>query len=96
MTGNNPDPTPKRSSKGDTANRSQWQSASLALSIPGLFIAGPLVGYALGWAAKTYWDGPDWYLGVGVLIGFVSGSYETYLILKRLSKIQDQKTGNDK
>jgi len=91
MTGDNPDPTPKRSKPVVGSTRSDWQAASLALSIPGLFIAGPLVGYALGWALNNYLGWPDWWLGVGTLLGLVSGSYESYVILKRLSRLQDKK-----
>ncbi|MCA9441504.1 MAG: AtpZ/AtpI family protein [Candidatus Omnitrophica bacterium] len=91
MTGKKPDPTPKRSKTGQAGSRSDWQAASLALSIPGLFIAGPLVGYALGWALTTYLGWPSWVLGAATILGLFSGSYESYVILKRLSKLQDKR-----
>lgn len=95
MTGTDPDPKPNRSKKGSGGVRSDWQAASLALSIPGLFLAGPLVGYALGWAAHTRLGWPNWWLGVGALIGLASGAYESYVILQRLSRLQDKKKKND-
>lgn len=95
MTGIDPDPQPNRSKKRSGGVRSDWQAASLALSIPGLFLAGPLVGYALGWAAHTHLGWPNWWLGVGALIGLASGAYESYVILQRLSRLQDKKKKND-
>ena len=91
MTGDNPDPTSNRTKPGAGSTRTDWRASSLALSIPGLFLAGPLVGYALGRGLTDYLGWPDWWLGAATLVGLGSGAYESYLILRRLSKMQEKK-----
>ncbi len=89
MTGSNPEPTPKRSKKATDGTRKQWQAASLALAIPGYLLAGPLVGYALGWCLDDYFGLPSWTMIVGVLLGIAGGLRESYIAIKRLSKLNE-------
>lgn len=59
--------------------------ASLALAIPGLLFAGPIVGWLLGeWLQRlTGWG--DWMVFAGILLGIFSGGYETWRIIRRIS-----------
>lgn len=63
----------------------------LALSIPGLLLSGPLVGYGLGWLAMRYLGWPAWVAGVGLILGLVSGIRESILVIKKLSRETEQK-----
>ncbi|MCG3196804.1 MAG: hypothetical protein GHCLOJNM_01283 [bacterium] len=66
-----------------------FRQLGVALSIPGLLLAGPLVGYGLGWCAKTYLGCPEWSVLVGLLLGLASGIRETVKVLKQLSAEMD-------
>jgi len=63
----------------------------LGLAIPGMLLAGPLVGYAFGWVADIYLGCPSWTRLVGLGLGFVSGVRESIIALKRLTKEQERK-----
>lgn len=64
------------------------QVAMLAVLIPMLMLAGPAVGFLLGrWLdSKLGWD-PWGQLG-GLILGLAAGFRESYLIVKRLWKLQ--------
>jgi F0F1-type ATP synthase assembly protein I len=62
-----------------------------ALAIPGLLLAGPLVGFGLGWCIKTYLGGPGWSPGVGLIVGLISGIRESIIVIKKLSREADRK-----
>ena len=64
-------------------------------AIPGMLLAGPLVGYGLGWAAEYYLGLPEWIRLVGLALGFVSGVRESIVALKRLTKEQEEESSKD-
>lgn len=67
-----------------------------ALSIPGLLLAGPLVGYGLGWAAKTYLGAPVWTTLLLLVLGLISGIRESILVIKKLSAEAERKPDDSK
>lgn len=73
----------------DDIPENQWRSASLALTIPTMLAAGPLVGYFLGWGATRLFSLTDPWDSrariVGVLVGTVAGIHETVKIIRRIS-----------
>ena len=71
---------PRREKKPDDS----WAQASLAITIPGLLFAGPVVGFLLADLLQRKTGCGDWVIFVGILLGIVSGSYETYKIIRRL------------
>lgn len=89
---NGPQRTSRRSQVGEIGIL--MRQMGLALSIPGLLLSGPLVGYGLGWLAATYLKWPAWVAGVGLVLGLVSGIRESILVIRKLSRDAEQK--NDK
>jgi F0F1-type ATP synthase assembly protein I len=57
-----------------------------ALSIPGLLLAGPLVGYGLGWVAAHYLGCPKWSPVAGLVFGLVSGIRESVIIIQKMAQ----------
>lgn len=54
--------------------------------IPSLMLAGPAVGYGLGWLVERYWGGKP-YVGVcGILFGLVAAFHQIFLLLKKNAK----------
>lgn len=49
--------------------------------IPMLLLAGPAVGYGLGWLAERWWGGSPWGVVAGVLFGMAAAFRQVYLIL---------------
>jgi F0F1-type ATP synthase assembly protein I len=66
------------------------RQVGVALSIPGLLLAGPLVGYGLGWAAKTYLGTPKWVTMVCLLLGLISGIRESIIVIKKISAATEE------
>lgn len=69
---------------------SALRQVGAALSIPGLLLAGPLVGYGLGWAAKTYLGAPRWVTMVCLVLGLISGIRESIIVIKRISAVTEE------
>lgn len=68
----------------------QWRQASLALTLPMMMLAGPLVGYFLAVGLIHWLDiGPVW-AGrikiIGVILGVMAGIRETVSVIRKLSK----------
>ncbi len=64
----------------------QLRQISIAMSIPTVMAAGPLVGWGLGWAAIRYLHAPEWIEPVCMALGFAAGVRETIRIVRRLDK----------
>ena len=65
---------------------SAWNQVGLAMSIPTLMVAGPLVGYLLakGLERLTGWD--YWWLNALLIaLGFAAGIRETIKVIRKLS-----------
>ncbi len=87
---------PSRRFFRDSEYGSAMRQVGTALSIPGLLLAGPLVGYGLGWAAKTYLGAPIWITIVGLVFGLASGIRESILVIKKLSAEAEHKPDDSK
>lgn len=68
----------------------QWRQASMALSLPMMMLAGPLVGYFLAVGLIHWFDiGPLWadrIKIIGVILGVMAGVRETIIVIRKLSK----------
>nr|MEE4266615.1 AtpZ/AtpI family protein [Candidatus Krumholzibacteria bacterium] len=53
--------------------------------IPMLMLAGPAVGYGLGWLVEKQWDIKPWGMVIGVLLGLAAGFQQIILLLKKTS-----------
>jgi F0F1-type ATP synthase assembly protein I len=73
---------------------SETRQVGLAFAIPGLLLAGPLVGYGFGWLANVYLGAPEWARVIGLALGFVSGVRESILAVKRLNEEQEKDTSS--
>jgi F0F1-type ATP synthase assembly protein I len=51
--------------------------------IPMLMLAGPAVGYGLGWLVEKQWDIKPWGMVIGVLLGLAAGFQQIILLLKK-------------
>ena len=70
------------SSEGD----SPWRSASLGLAIPGVMVAGPLVGILLGrWLGGMIGHSRAG-LVAGLALGLAAGVRETIRLIRRLDE----------
>ena len=49
--------------------------------IPAMLLAGPAVGYGLGWLVERRWGGSPWGVTVGALVGLVAAFRQIFLIL---------------
>lgn len=75
----------KSSSPKNDKPDGNWSQVGLALSIPTLLAAGPLVGLALGWliCRATGWG--LWVQWVLMILGMVAGIRETIKVIQKLS-----------
>ena len=64
----------------------QVRQASIAMTIPMVMAAGPLVGWGLGWAARRYLGAPNWVMLVGVVVGLAAGIRQTILLIRQLER----------
>ena len=73
----------------DPAARNQWRQAGLALTIPTMMAAGPLVGYFIAYMLNLWLDIPGPWDGrvkiIGVLLGTAGGIRETIKLIKKIS-----------
>ena len=62
-----------------------WTQAALALMIPSLMLAGPVVGFGIAWLIGR-WTGwrPQWFTILMVLLGLAAGIRETIRVIRRL------------
>ena len=66
------------------------RTAGLLLAIPTLLIVSPLVGFFLGdWLDRHLKTSP-WLTIVGLVLGFVAGARETYLVYRRSQAEEEQ------
>ena len=63
-----------------------WGEYGLALMIPPLMMAGPMVGYGLGYLAQKHLHWGDWAPLAGLFLGFMAAIREIIVILKKISK----------
>lgn len=73
---------------------SETRQVGLAFAIPGLLLAGPLVGYGFGWLAVTYLGAPEWAKPIGLALGFISGVRESVLALRKMIKEQERESSS--
>ncbi len=66
----------------DKTGRQLREMGSYTL-IPMLMLAGPAVGYGLGWLVEKQWGGEPWGVVVGVLFGLAGGFQQIILLLKK-------------
>lgn len=68
---------------------SNWRTLGLGLSLLGLLVAGPVVGYLLG----DFLDrklGTSWLTWVCLVLGFAAAGRQIYLITRRIQSEQDR------
>jgi F0F1-type ATP synthase assembly protein I len=58
--------------------------------IPAMMIAGPTVGYGLGWLVEWKWGGAPWPGVIGLLFGLVAAFRQIFLILARKTKTDNE------
>ena len=53
--------------------------------IPTMMLAGPAVGYGLGWLVEKQWGGKPYVSVFGILFGLVAAFHQIFLLLKKNS-----------
>jgi len=71
----------KRRRFGGRINGEQIRSGGTYTLIPALLLAGPAVGYGLGWVIQHRWGGEPWWGVGGTLVGLVAAFRQIFLIL---------------
>jgi ATP synthase protein I len=66
------------------------RAAGLLLAIPTLLIVSPLVGFFLGNLLDRWIKTSPWFTILGLVLGFVAGGRETYLIYRRYTSEEEQ------
>ncbi|MCP4290581.1 MAG: AtpZ/AtpI family protein [bacterium] len=54
--------------------------------IPMMMLAGPAVGYGLGWLAEKQWGGEPWTSTTGVLVGLAAAFRQIIILLNKKSR----------
>lgn len=62
----------------------QMRMVSLAMLIPLYFVSGPIAGYMLGYFLEKYFNISYWWKTSCVLVGFLAGVRQAYLVFKDL------------
>ena len=60
--------------------------------IPMMMLAGPIVGYGLGWVLEKQWGGAPWTGVICLLLGVIASFRQIFIILAKKSK--DDKRNN--
>jgi ATP synthase protein I len=62
------------------------------LAIPMLLIVSPLVGFFLGSFVDRWIKTSPWFTILGLILGFVAGGRETYLIYRRYQSDEEEQS----
>lgn len=58
--------------------------------IPSLMLAGPAVGYGLGWLVEKQWGGAPWTSVFGLLFGLVAAFRQIFIILAKKARADQE------
>ena len=62
--------------------------------IPMMMLAGPIVGYGLGWVLEKQWGGAPWTGVIGLLLGVAAAFRQIFILLAKKAKA-DKRTRRD-
>mgnify|MGYP006282521129 CR=1 FL=1 len=71
--------------QGPRRKDSVYSQIGLALSIPSMLLAGPLVGYGIGYLVRQWTGWGEWVTFFFIVLGFVAAVRETIKIIRKLS-----------
>ncbi|MBU8933678.1 MAG: AtpZ/AtpI family protein [candidate division Zixibacteria bacterium] len=77
-------PDPKDSSRRDI------RQIGLYAAVPGLLLAGPLIGYGIGWWFDGKFDTSPYLAALGVLLGIAAAGIEIFELVKKASSSEDE------
>ncbi|MDZ4723742.1 MAG: AtpZ/AtpI family protein [candidate division Zixibacteria bacterium] len=76
--------------KSKNKDRSNLAQISMLAAVPGILIAGPLIGFFGGqWLDKKFSTEP-WLVIVGIILGFVAAGQQIYILVKKSQAISDR------
>jgi len=62
----------------------------MLLAIPGLLFTAPIVGFFIGKWVDRYFATEPRFIITGVVLGFFAAGRETFLILRRVQKLEER------
>ena len=62
--------------------------------IPMMMLAGPIVGYGLGWILEKQWGGAPWTGVIGLLLGVLAAFRQIFIILAKKARADKSKKSN--
>jgi F0F1-type ATP synthase assembly protein I len=81
--------SPQRGPSGSEppgSRQSAYAQAGMAMLIPSLMVAGPLVGYAVGYFIRRGTGWGRWVEIVMALLGLAAGIRESVIVIRKISR----------
>lgn len=66
------------------------RQTGLLAAVPGLLIAGPLVGYFIGQWADSYFSTEPWLMVTGIALGFAAAGREIWRLVKKAEAYSEE------
>ncbi len=73
-------------SKFDSKKAKQAKDIGTYTLIPMIMLAGPIVGYGLGWALEKQWGGAPWTTTIGLLMGVTAAFRQIFILMANKAK----------
>jgi len=84
--------------KPDSDEKSRWdiKQMSLFAAIPGLLLAGPLIGYIIGWWLDGKFGTKPYLAALGVFMGIAAAGLEIVQVIKKASSAESDDDNDTK
>lgn len=77
---------PTKESKFGSKRGKQAKDIGTYTLIPMIMLAGPIVGYGLGWALEKQWGGAPWTTTIGLLMGVTAAFRQIFILMSNKAK----------
>lgn len=77
---------PKPPERPSSERARQMRQVSLAMMIPGLMAAGPIVGWGLAYLAQRFLGAPEWTTPIGIALGLAAGVRQVIRVIRDLNR----------
>jgi len=73
----------------DNKSRRDMRQIGLYAAVPGLLLAGPLIGYGVGWWLDGKFETSPYLAALGVLLGIAAAGMEIFELIKKASSSEN-------